>query len=382
MTENPLPENRHGLQLRSEVTADGQVKLSLARVPVPTPGPDQILVRMQAAPINPSDLGLLFARADPSTAEVQGSGVDAVVTVEVPAGQRAALAARVGQAMTVGNEGAGEVIAAGDGAEALVGRTVAILGGSMYAEYRVVDAASALPLPAGATATEGASAFVNPLTSLGMVGTLRRDGGTALVHTAAASNLGQMLIKVCQADGIGLVNVVRRPEQVQLLRGIGAQHVVDSSAPDFTDALADAVAATGATVGFDALGGGPLTGQILVAMEKAASRDVAAYSTYGSAVHKQMYVYGGLDPRPLEIGGSIGFAWGISGWLLSPYLAEVGPAEMKTMITRVGAELSTTFASRFTAEISLAQVLQPEVIAGYGRPATGSKYLINPSLPT
>ena len=351
------------------------------RVPVPTPGPGQILVRVQAAPINPSDLGLLFARADPTSVRVEGAGVDAVVTADIPAGQRAALAARIGQSMTVGNEGAGEVVATGVGAEPLIGRTVAILGGSMYSQYRVVDASSALPLPEGTTAAEGAAAFVNPLTSLGMVGTLRRDGGSALVHTAAASNLGQMLVKVCRADNIPLVNVVRRPEQVELLRGIGAENVVDTSAPSFVSDLAEAVAATGATVGFDALGGGPLTGQILVAMEKAASRAAGTYSPYGSSVHKQVYVYGGLDPRPLEIDRSIGLAWGVSGWLLSPYLAEVGPQEMRSMMTRVGAELPTTFVSHFTAEISLAQTLLPDVIAAYGRPATGAKYLINPSLP-
>ncbi len=380
-----MTDDDANLQLRSEVTADGRLRLTLDAAPPPEPGPGQVLVAMQAAPVNPSDVGLLLARADLSTLTGQGSGADVVVSAEIPADQLPALASRRGQPLTVGNEGAGEVVAAGPGAESLLGRTVALFGGSSYARYRVVDAASCLPLPEGARAADGASAFVNPLTVLGMVGTLHREGHSSLIHTAAASNLGQMLVKVCASDGIPLVNVVRRPEQVELLRGIGAEHVCDTSQPGFVDDLTEAVAATGATLGFDATGGGSLAGQLLVAMEAAAARKAAtdgqAYSPYGSGVATQVYVYGRLDPAPLVVDGTLGLHWGLGGWLLGPYLARVGPDELRAMTARVGAELATTFASTFTATISLGQALDPATIRAYARPTTGAKYLIDPSLP-
>lgn len=372
---------RKGLELRSLVKSDGELELSLAEVEVADPGPDEVLVRVEATPINPSDLGLLIGPADLSTLKAAGSKDRPVITATVPPAGLKALKARLDQSMPVGNEGAGVVIAAGASPEAqgLMGKTVAMIGGAMYAQYRIVRAADVLALPDDATPAEGASCFVNPLTALGMTETLRREGHKALVHTAAASNLGQMLVRICKADGIPLVNVVRSAEQERLLRDQGAEHVVDSTAPDFMDRLTDAVAATGATLAFDAIGGGRIGGQILSAMEAAANRTAGAYSRYGSSTHKQLYIYGGLDTRPTELVRNFGFAWGVGGWLLTPFLAKIGPEAAGRLRQRVAAELKTTFQSRYTAEIGLAEALDPQVIAAYSRRATGEKYLINPA---
>ena len=366
-----------GLQLRSIIKSSGELELSLAEVPVAAPVDDQILVQVEASPINPSDLGLLLGAADMSTAKAAGGKV----TASVPPQLMRAMAARVDESMPVGNEGAGTVIAAGPdaAAQALVGRKVAILGGAMYAQYRTVKAGDALPLPADASAADGASCFVNPLTALGMVEMMRREGHTALVHTAAASNLGQMLVKICLKDGVDLVNIVRSPEQAKILTDLGAKHVLDSSAPTFMDDLIKALVATNATLAFDAIGGGKLSSQILSAMEQAANSRPGAYSRYGSSVHKQVYIYGGLSTAPTELARSYGMAWGIGGWLLTPFLAKIGPAEVQRLRQRVADELKTTFASHYTAEISLQEALQPDVIAAYNRRATGEKYLIVPN---
>ncbi|MCW5627689.1 MAG: zinc-binding dehydrogenase [Rhodoferax sp.] len=370
------------LQLRSLVQADGSLQLSLEPTPVPVPGPDDVLIQVQATPINPSDIGLLFGPADLSTVEVSGSADRPVVTARIPERAMPGLAARLGQSMPVGNEGAGLVVAAGasPAAQALLGRTVAAIGGAMYAQYRVMPAAQCLPLPAGTTAAEGASCFVNPLTALGMVETMKREGHTALVHTAAASNLGQMLNRICQKDGIDLVNIVRKPEQAELLRGIGAKHVCDSSAPGFMDALTDALASTGATIAFDATGGGTLAGQILQCMEVAINRNAKEYSRYGSAVHKQVYLYGALDTRPTEIRRTFGMAWGVGGWLLFPFLQKIGPDATQALRERVAAELKTTFASHYVRTVSLAGALSADAIALYGQRHTGAKVLIDPSM--
>ncbi len=370
------------LQLRSLVQADGTLQISLEPTPVPAPGPDEVLIQMQATPINPSDMGLLFGQADLSTVQVTGSAERPVVTARIPERAMPSMAARLGQSMPVGNEGAGLVVAAGASpdAQALLGRTVAVIGGAMYTQYRTMPAAQCLPLPPGTSAAEGASCFVNPLTALGMVETMRREGHTALVHTAAASNLGQMLNKVCQKDGIGLVNIVRRPEQAALLREIGAQHVCESSAPDFMAELTDALASTGATIAFDATGGGTLAGQILQCMEAAINRNAKEYSRYGSEVHKQVYLYGHLDTRPTEIQRSFGMAWGVGGWLLFPFLQKIGPAAAQALRERVAAELKTTFASHYARTISLAGALSADAIAFYGPRNTGAKVLIDPSL--
>ncbi len=376
-----MADGNQSLQLRSLVKSSGELELSLARVPVPEPGPDEVLVRIEAAPINPSDLGLLIGPADLSTAKVSGSGADAVVTAQVPPQAMRMLTARLDQSMPVGNEGAGVVIKAGASpqAQALMGKTVAILGGATYAQHRVAKAADCLELPADATPADGASCFVNPLTALGMVETMRREGHTALVHTAAASNLGQMLNRICLADGVQLVNIVRSPEQAELLRKAGARHVVDSSAPSFLDDLTKALVETGATLAFDAIGGGKLAGQILNCMEVAANLKADGYSRYGSSVYKQVYIYGGLDIRPTELNRAFGMSWGLGGWLLTPFLIKIGPEATAKLKARVAAELKTTFASHYTAEISLAEALNPEIIAAYNLKTTGEKYLINPN---
>ncbi|CAM3812952.1 zinc-binding dehydrogenase [Bordetella tumulicola] len=368
------------LQLRSLVRPDATLELSLVEVPMPTiTASDEVLVHMEASPLNPSDMGLLLAGADMTRASQSGSVERPVITAPLSAGAMAAGTARVGTAMPVGNEGAGTVIAAGDAAEAqaLLGKRVALYGGAMYAEYRAVSVKQCLPLPAGATATQGASSFINPLTALGMVETMRTEGHRALVHTVGASNLGQMLNRICLKDGVPLVNIVRKPEHATLLREQGALQVVDSSVPDFTANLVDAIAATGATLAFDAIGGGRLAGQILAAMEAALLRQPGhVYSRYGTDIHKQVYLYGGLNPAPVEIERSFGMAWGVGGWLVFPFLQRLGPQRTQQLQQRVSDELTSTFASHYTKEISLQQVLTLEAIKSCSRMATGEKTLI------
>jgi len=369
------------LQLRSLVRENGELELSLAEIPVPTPGANEVLVQIQASPINPSDIGLLFGAADMTTARTSGSASRPVVTAQIPAAAMKAMAPRVGQSMPVGNEGAGRVVAAGSSAaaQALMGRNVAVLGGAMYSQYRSIDTTQCLLLPEGATADDGASSFVNPLTALGMVETMRREGHTALVHTAAASNLGQMLNRICIADGVGLVNIVRKAEQADLLRGIGARHVCNTESASFMQELVEALVATGATIAFDAIGGGKLAGQILTAMEIAVNKNAKEYTRYGSNTHKQVYIYGGLDTSPTEFNRNFGMTWGMGGWLLFPFLQKVGPERVQALKQRVASELKTTFASHYTRKVSLAEALQPEMIAAYNKRATGEKYLIDPS---
>jgi NADPH2:quinone reductase len=370
-----------GLQLRSLVEADGTLRLSLESVDVPAPRDGQVVVRVDAAPINPSDLGLLFGGADMAAATFTGSGEASTVTAPISPDVLRPLAGRIGDSLPVGNEGAGTVVAAGSSApaQALLGKTVGLLGGAMYSQYRCVDVSQCLELPAGVTAAQGASCFVNPLTVLGQVGTMRREGHTALVHTAAASNLGQMLNRLCLADGIALVNIVRSSEQEQVLRSAGAKYVCNSTAVSFTDDLTAALTATGATIAFDAIGGGRLAGQILSCMEAALVASAAEYSRYGSTTHKQVYIYGGLDRGPTELNRNFGMAWSIGGWLLTPYLAKVGPEEVQRMRQRVAAEITTTFASTYTRQISLVEALSPEALAGYAKQATGEKYLVAPN---
>ncbi len=315
------------------------------------------------------------------TAVASGTADDPVVMADVPSHLLSGVSARLDLSLPVGNEGAGVVVAAGasEPAQALLGKTVGIIGGAMYSQYRAVKTGQCLALPDGTTPAEGASWFVNPLTALGMVETMRMEGHSALVHTAAASNLGQMLNKLCMHDGVDLVNVVRRPEQHELLRGIGAKHVVDSSSPTFKDDLVAALSVTGATLAFDATGGGKLASQILASMEIAQNANAKDYNRYGSTTHKQVYIYGGLDRSPTELTRNFGMAWGVGGWLLTPFLQKIGSEGVEKLRERVAAEIKTTFASRYTVEVSLAEVLQLDAIATYGRQATGEKYLINPN---
>lgn len=379
MSTHNIPHT--ALQLRSLVKPSGELEVSLASVPVPEPAANEVLVRIEASPINPSDLGLLFGAADMTTVKASGSPAQPVVTARIPEGAMKAMAGRMDASMPVGNEGAGVVVAAGasDAAQALLGKTVAVLGGAMYAQYRCIAADQCLVLPAGATSADGASSFVNPLTALGMVETMRREGHAALVHTAAASNLGQMLNRICIADGVALVNIVRKPEQADLLKAMGAAHVCIAGSPTFLNDLTDALVATGATIAFDATGGGKLAGQILGCMEAALNRTAKEYSRYGSTTHKQVYIYGGLDTGPTEFNRNFGMTWGMGGWLLFPFLQKIGPAAAQVLKQRVAAELKTTFASHYAKEVSLAEVLQPEMIAVYAQRATGVKFLINPN---
>ncbi|WP_426418338.1 zinc-binding dehydrogenase [Bradyrhizobium genosp. A] len=376
-----MSDGKTGLQLRSLIKTSGELEISLVDVPTPEPADDEVVVRIEAAPINPSDLGLLVGAADMSTAKASGTKKAPIITAKVPDGAMRAMGARLDQALPVGNEGAGVVIKTGssDAAKALMGKTVAMIGGAMYAQYRTLKARDCQPLPEGTTAAEGASWFVNPLTALGMTETMRREGHKALVHTAAASNLGQMLNKICIKDGIGLVNIVRSKEQAEILKKIGAKHVVDSSAPDFLDDLTAALVETGATIAFDAIGGGKLAGDILNCMEIAINKTAKEYSRYGSSVHKQVYVYGALDVRPIELPRGFGMAWGVGGWLLTPFLQKIGPADIGRLRQRVVSELKTTFASHYTKVVSLQEALDPANIAVYAKRATGEKFLINPN---
>ncbi len=376
-----MSDGKTGLQLRSLIKKSGELEISLLDVPTPEPAADEVVVRVEAAPINPSDLGLLIGAADMSTAKASGGKDAPVITAKVPEGAMRAMAGRLDESMPVGNEGAGVVIKTGssDAAKALMGKTVAMIGGAMYSQYRTLKVRECLPLPSGTTPTEGASCFVNPLTALGMTETMRREGHKALVHTAAASNLGQMLNKICIKDGIPLVNIVRSKEQADILRKIGAKYVVDSSAPSFLGDLTNALVETGATIAFDAIGGGKLAGDILNCMEAAINKTAKEYSRYGSNVHKQVYVYGALDVRPIELPRGFGMAWGVGGWLLFPFLMKIGQADGAKLRQRVVDELKTTFASHYTKVVSLQEALDPANIAVYAKRATGEKFLINPN---
>lgn len=369
------------LQLQSLVTKEGTLELSLAKIPVPVPAEDEVLVRVEAAPINPSDLGLLFGMADMTTASASGTEEAPVVTATIPEGLRKVVAARAGQSMPVGNEGGGVVVDAGSSpeAQAMIGKTVGILGGAMYTQYRCLKAKQCLVMHDGVTPAESASCFVNPLTALGMVETMKMEGFEGLCHTAAASNLGQMLQKICLKDGIELVNVVRKQEQVDLLKGIGAKQVCNSSEDTFMTDLTDAIAASNAYIAFDATGGGKLASQLLTAMESAAMRAGGDYNRYGSDTFKQVYIYGGLDRTPTTLSRNFGFSWSLGGWLLTPFLQKIGMDAANRLRQRVADEIKTTFASSYTKEVSLAEALSIDAISVYGKQATGEKYLINPN---
>lgn len=377
---DPLPTTM--LQLRSELKSSGTLELSLVEVDVPQPRDHEVLVRVEATPINPSDLGLLLGGADVTQATATGTQDRPGVSAPVPENMLRAMKARLDQSLPVGNEGGGVVVAAGASpeAQALIGRVVGILGGAMYAQYRAVPAAMCLPLKDGTSSRQAASCFVNPLTALGMTETMRREDRKALVHTAAASNLGQMLQKICSADGIDLVNIVRKPEQVELLQGIGAKHVCNSADEQFMPRLIDALAETEATIAFDATGGGDLASRILTAMEAAAVRNAPEFSRYGTDVHKQVYIYGGLDRSPTVLTRSFGFAWSLGGWLLTPFLQQIGAERAQALRERVANEIDTTFASHYSNVISLRDALSLDALSVYSRQATGEKYLIDPTL--
>jgi NADPH:quinone reductase-like Zn-dependent oxidoreductase len=368
-----------GLQLRSLVRKDGELELSLLRVDVAQPGDDEVTIRVEATPINPSDIGLLTGLADMSAAKTSGAKENPVVTAPIAHNFMRALTGRVGQSLPVGNEGAGTVVKAGKNVPDLLGKTVAVTGGAMYSQYRTARAADCLVVPPGATAKDGASSFVNPLTALGMVEAMRAEGHVAIVHTAAASNLGQMLVKLCLEEHVPLVNVVRKPDQATLLRGLGAKYVVDTSARAFFENLTNAVIETKATIAFDAIGGGELGSQILTAMEIAATKSMASYSRYGSTTPKQLYIYGMLDTSPTNLARSYGMSWSVGGFLITNFLQKIGPTRRAELHSRIAAGLRTTFASHYSHTISLAEALDLDVMSRYLKRETGQKYLINPN---
>lgn len=376
MTELPAT-NRTML---TEVKPEGVLELYLADLPMPQPKAHEVVVRVQATPINPSDLGLMVGAADVASARaIERDGLPGIAMNVAEAGMRF-MAGRIGQAMPIGNEGCGLVVAAGDSSEAqaLLGKTVALVGGEIYAQYRCLPAMACMPLPDGTAPADGASCFVNPLTSLGFVETMKMEGYQAIVHAAAASNLGQMLVKICKADGIPLVNIVRSQAQVDLLKGIGAEIVLNSADADFVEQLTSAIEKTGAFIGFDPIGGGKLSGQILGAMEAAAVRRMSAYSRYGSDQMKQVYIYGALDVGPTVLNRNFGLTWGLGGWLLTPFMAKAGGEVVGRMRARVAAELTTTFKSHYSHEISLEQAVDVATMQAYNAKKTGEKYLIRP----
>ena len=367
-------------QIRSEVTKEGKLLIYVESTAMPEPKEDEVLIRIEASPINPSDLGLLIGPADVSSMSVSGEGENAVVTMDIPEGLLRMLETRLDQSLPVGNEGGGVVVKAGSkDLEDLVGKTVGVAGGSMYSQYRCVNAASCFVMHDGVTSAESASCFVNPLTALGMVETMRLENHSALVHTAAASNLGQMLIKICLDEDVPLANIVRKEEHVEKLNSLGAKFVCNSSKETFMQDLVSALVETGATIGFDATGGGKLSGQILTAMEVAANQTATEYNRYGSNTSKQVYIYGGLDRSPTTLNRAFGFSWGLGGWLLTPFIGRIGPERFEELKQKVADEIKTTFASHYTKEISLEEVLQPENINVYSKQATGEKYLVNPN---
>ena len=374
--------NKQSKEIRSTVTSDGTVELSIVKVDTPTPADDEVLIEILAAPINPSDLALLTTfGGDLSNISISGSGDDTVASMKVRPAVMRSMKSRLDKSMPAGNEGAGVVVDAGSNVKGLVGKTVGLAGGSMYAQYKCAPAISCLVMEDGTTPVEAASSFVNPLTALSFVETMKMENHSAIVHTAAASNLGQMLIKICQIDGIPLVNIVRKNEQVEILKGIGAKYICNTNDPDFMESLINALVETGATLGFDATGGGndgELPGQILTAMEVAANKNSEQYSRYGSETYKQVYIYGGLDQNPTILKRSYGMSWGLGGWLLTPMLGKIGMERIQEMRERIAKEIKTTFASKYAGEISFEEMLQPEIINSYAKQSTGNKFLVNP----
>ena len=369
-------------EIRSEITSEGKLNLSIVTSDVPTPGDDDVLIKVEASPINPSDLGLLISfAADLDSISSQGSGDDTVTTLGIHPGLMQSMKPRIDKSMKVGNEGGGVIVDAGKNVKNLIGKTVGVAGGAMYSQYRCLPAMSCLVMNEGTTSVEAASSFVNPLTALGFTETMKLENHTALVHTAAASNLGQMLVKICLADDIPLVNIVRKEEHVELLKKLGAKYICNTSDENFMKNLIDCLVETGATLGFDATGGGnegKLAGQILSAMEVAANKNATEYSRYGSDTYKQVYIYGGLDPTPTVLNRSFGLSWGLGGWLLTPFIGRVGTEKFQEMRERVAKEITTTFASSYTKEVSLEEMLEPDAIKTYAKQATGTKYLVTP----
>lgn len=374
-----MTEPLYTRELRSLITEDGVLELSIATALVPEPADDEVVVRIEAAPINPTDLAILFGPADLARLSAAGAVQAPKVTAPVPKKFMKIVRGRLGKALSAGVEGAGVVTGAGasEAAQALLGETVSVVGDGMFTQYRCVPVRNVLRMPADVTPRQAASSYVNPMTALAMVETLRAEGHRALVHTVAASNLGQMLARLCRKDGIGLVNIVRKPEQETLLRSMRCEHVVNSASDHFRAELIEAIAATGATLAFDAIGGGRMANTVLTCMEKGLASS-GPFSRYGSSVFKQLYVYGRLDLSPQELTAAYGFAWSVGGWLLSNFLARQSAEKVEQMKSRVAKEIKTTFASHYAATASLNEALSPAAIAVYSQRLTNQKYLITP----
>lgn len=369
-------------QLFSNITSDGQLEFSLLEVDVPQPKPHEVIVRVEAAPINPSDMWPMFGPADLSQAEFEYSETKRQLTAPLFPGMKSRVGSRLDQVLPVGNEGAGTVVAAGDSdaAQALMGKTVGILSGATYSEFCCVPVQACIVHKDSTTAAQAASSFVNPLTALAMVDTMRMEGHTALIHTAAASGLGQMLNKICLAEDVPLVNIVRSEEQVEILKKLGAKHICNSSSDTFRKELLAAIDETGATLAFDAIGGGDIVSDILTAMERVGSKDAVGFNTYGSPSNKQVYVYGGLDFSPTVLNRAYGMSWSIGGFLLMQFLGKISPARIGELHARVANEIDTTFASHFSDVLNFEQAMTPSFIHQYNAKKTGEKFLINPSL--
>ena len=376
--------NKYSKEIRSTVTSEGNLELSITKVQVPTPNDDEVLIEVHAAPISPSDLALLITfGADLANINISGSGENTVTSMKVHPAMMKSMKSRMDQPMPVGNEGAGVIVDAGSNVKHLIGKTVGLAGGAMYSQYICVPAVNCLVMDDETTPAEAASSFVNPMTALSFIETMKMENHSAIVNTAAASNLGQMLVKICNDGDIPLVNIVRTQEQVDLLKNIGAKYVCNTSDENFKETLVAALIETGATLGFDATGGGnngELPGQILAAMEIASNSGSGEYSRYGSETYKQVYIYGGLDPSPTILKRSYGMSWGLGGWLLMPMLKKIGMEKLQEMRVRVAKEIKTTFASGYGQEISFEEMLQPEIIQAYAQQKTGNKFLVNPQM--
>ena len=367
-------------RLCSKINEDSTLELSIENFDTPPLEPDDVLIRIEAAPVNPSDLGLLLGPADVSTARELGKLSEKKIIADIDTKLMPSAAPRLGRLLPTGNEGAGTIVEAGASPESQssVGKIVATWGGRMYADYKVQKHSECLVLNTGTSADQGASCFVNPLTVLGMIGTMRLENHTAIVHTAAASNLGQMLVKACKNEDVPLVNIVRSPEHVSLLERLGAKYICNSSAATFFDDLVSAISETGATLAFDAIGGGQVGSKILQAMEISAASSGKTQGPYGSMEHKQLYIYGGLEQSPTILNRAFGMAWGMGGWLLPYYLNRVGMEESERMRQQVADEIKTTFSSEYTRRVGLDDMLTIEAVQTVRRQATGEKYLITP----